>query len=125
MINGRASVKILYQKGRPILGGRGGNCGMSILLDGQRMTMMVEDILNDYDRRDLDRELRSISGPAAKELAIARFLGQRMSLDDVVSVHSVAAVEIYSSSASAPAELQRNAGPSGCGIIALWTGTRQ
>lgn len=122
MINGRGSVKILYERGRPVLGGRGGNCGMSILLDGRLMTMMVEDILNDYARRDLDRELRSGAEP---QQAIARFLGQRSSLDDLVTAHSVAAIEIYSSAASAPAELQRNAGPSGCGIIALWTGTRQ
>lgn len=126
VIDGRASVKIVYQKGRPILSGRGGNCGMTVLLDGQRMTMMVEDILNNYERRDLDRELQRAGGdPGAQEAAIAGFLRLRSSLDDLVTAHSVAAIEIYSSIAAAPAELQRNAGPSGCGIIALWTGTRQ
>lgn len=126
VIDGRASVKIVYQQGRPILSGRGGNCGMSVLLDGQRMTMMVEDILNNYERRDLDRELRRASGnPVAQEAAISGFLRLRSSLDDLVTAHSVAAIEIYSSIASAPAELQRNAGPSGCGIVALWTGPRQ
>lgn len=123
MINGRASVKILYQKGRPILGGRNGNCGMTVLLDGHKMTMMVEDILNNYERRDLERMMASGMDP---EQAIAMFLGQRSSLDDLVTAHSVAAIEIYSSIASVPAELQRNVGPSsGCGLIALWTGSRQ
>lgn len=123
MINGRASVKILYQGGRPILGGRNGNCGMTVLLDGHKMTMMYEDILNSYERRELDRNIRSGMDP---QQAIALFLGQRSSIDDLVSAHSVAAIEIYSSIAAAPAELQRNVGPaSGCGLIALWTGTRQ
>jgi hypothetical protein len=35
------------------------------------------------------------------------------------------AIEIYPSSANAPAELQSLAGRGSCGIVAVWTGPRQ
>jgi hypothetical protein len=48
-----------------------------------------------------------------------------MSIDELITASSVAAIEIYGSVMSAPVELQRVAGSQGCGIIAIWTGSRR
>jgi hypothetical protein len=42
-----------------------------------------------------------------------------------VTAQSIAAIEIYASVASIPAELQRTAGNVQCGLIAIWTGRRR
>lgn len=43
-------------------------------------------------------------------------------IDDLVSGRSVAAIEIYASTANAPAELIPLTGNGSCGIVAIWTG---
>lgn len=93
------------QRGRMILLGRGPQCAMTILLDGQRMTGTLEDAINNPH---LHRERSNL-----------------VSVDDLVPGTSIAAVEVYGSAISAPAELQQVAGAAGCGIVAIWTGGRR
>jgi hypothetical protein len=90
--------------GRAILLGRGPKCAMTVLVDGMLLRGTWEEAIN---RRD--------GGPE----------GTRMYLDDLVPASSVAAIEIYGSNVSAPAELQQIAGGNGCGIVAIWTGGRR
>jgi hypothetical protein len=88
-----------------MLTGRGGNCGMSILLDGMRVTGTYEETL---DNR--------INPPPLSSL---------MSVDNLIPVNGVAAIEIYASVNSIPAELLRSAGNVQCGLVAVWTGRRR
>ncbi len=49
-------------------------------------------------------------------------------IDDIIAAPSIAAIEIYGSAAAVPVELQRVAGSrmaQGCGLIAIWTGSRK
>ena len=88
-----------------MLTGRGGNCGMTILLDGMRMSGTYEETL---DNR--------VNPPPLSSL---------QSVDNLINIQSVAAIEIYASVASIPAELQRSAGNVQCGLVAVWTGRRR
>ncbi len=88
-----------------MLTGRGGNCAMSILLDGMRVTGTFEEILENR-----------INPPPMSSL---------MSVDNLIQMQSVAAIEIYASVNSIPAELQRTAGNVQCGLVAVWTGSRR
>lgn len=117
MLAGESMVKLQLNAGRAILLGRGGSCGMTILVDRVRLTGMVEEAYT-FDGQE---KIRRMGGSWQ---ATQQFLQERQSIDDVVTSLSVAAIEIYATAASAPAELQRVAGPTSCGIIALWTGSR-
>jgi hypothetical protein len=106
MLQGENLVNVQrYDMQRSVLTGRGGMCGMTILLDGMRVTGTFEELLE-----------RRVNPPPASSLS---------SVDDVVQVQSVAAIEIYGSTTSIPAELQRVAGNIQCGLIAVWTGRRR
>ncbi len=118
MLAGESMVKLQLNAGRAILLGRSGSCGLTILVDRVRLTGMVEEAYT-YDGQE---EIRRRGGDWQ---ATQQFLRERQTVDDVVSSLSIAAVEIYASAASAPVELQRAAGPTSCGIIAIWTGSRQ
>ncbi len=106
MLQGENLVRVQrYDMGRAMLTGRGGTCAMSILMDGVRVMGTLEELL---ENRTNPPPVSSLS-----------------SIDDVVQVQSVAAIEIYASVASIPAELQRTAGNVQCGLIAIWTGNRR
>ncbi len=106
MLHGESMVRIQrYDMRRSIVTGRGGQCAMSILLDGQRVTGTMEELLEN-----------KVNPPPASTLT---------SIDDLIQVNSIAAIEIYASAASIPAELQRSLGAGACGMIALWTGRRR
>jgi hypothetical protein len=106
MLQGENLVRVQrYDMQRSVLTGRGGQCGMSILLDGMRVTGTFEELLE-----------RRVNPPPMGSLA---------SIDDVIQVQSVAAIEIYGSNNSIPTELQRVAGNVQCGLIAVWTGRRR
>ncbi len=96
---------VFTQNGRRqiVLAGRGVKCAMTILLDGRRVTGTLEEMIEDPRKNP--------SGLIA--------------VDDLVPASSVAAIELYGSVAMAPVELQRAAGGVGCGIVAIWTGSRQ
>jgi hypothetical protein len=89
-----------------VLLSRNPNCAMTILLDGMRASGTLEEGVG--------------SGPGRPPM------NTLISVDELVQVSSVAAIEIYGSMASAPVELQRAAGNSaGCGLVAIWTGSRR
>jgi hypothetical protein len=106
MLQGENLVRVQrFDMGRAILTGRGGLCGMSILLDGMRVSGTLEELLENR-----------VNPPPVSSL---------ISVDDLVQAQSIAAIEIYASNASIPAELQRTAGNVQCGLIAIWTGNRR
>lgn len=88
-----------------MLTGRGGMCAMSILLDGMRVTGTFEEGMSER-----------INPPPMSSL---------ISVDNLINANNIAAIEIYSSGASIPAELQRTAGNTRCGLVAVWTGRRR
>ncbi|MDQ8153793.1 MAG: hypothetical protein P3B98_03935 [Gemmatimonadota bacterium] len=106
MLAGESMVRLIPFSGpRVIVGGRGPDCAMTILLDGMRVRGTLEELKD-----------RSMRPPDARTL---------MSIDELISASGVAAIEIYGSSISAPAELLRAAGMASCGIVAIWTGARK
>jgi hypothetical protein len=89
---------------RAALAGRNGNCAMTILLDGRRVVGTLEETIED---------------PRAD----ARSL---ISIDDLIPAGSIAAIELYGSASAVPGELQQMAGSKmGCGLIAIWSGSRR
>lgn len=115
MLGGEVQVKLVRQMGKVILSGRGQGCAMTVLIDGQPLRGMVEEV---YTQEGL-AEHRN------RPVEIEKFLRARQTVDDVVSALSVAAIEIYASANSAPVDIQRYAGAEACGIVAIWTGSRQ
>ncbi len=102
-----AFVKVTPADGRQVLMGRGIMCAMTIILDGQLLLGTLEEAVGNP------------RAPPTRSLA---------AIDDIVNIQSVAAIEIYASAAAVPVELQRAAGArmaQGCGLIAIWTGTRR
>jgi hypothetical protein len=78
-----------------------------VLVDGQRLVGTYEEAVGNPNP------------PPTSSLA---------AIDDVISAQSIAAIEIYGSIAAVPIELQRVAGSrmaQGCGLIAIWTGSRR
>ncbi len=96
-----------------VITGRGG-CAMTIVLDGQRMTGVAgENFQGDAPS--------SINGNGTAPIRGS----EGVPLDDLIDGRSVMAIEIYPSTANAPAELQTLGGRGSCGIVAIWTGPRQ
>jgi hypothetical protein len=88
-----------------LMSSRNPNCAMSILIDGARVTGTLEEAIGFGNRPQM---------------------AMLQSIDEVIGIQSVAAIEIYASSMQAPIELQRAVGNSqSCGIVALWTGSRR
>lgn len=106
---GRASIN---GRSVPVMLGRGG-CGMTVLVDGQRVAGMVEEAVGGA--------ATSINSQGTRQAT--RSGG--MDIDQAVAGTSVSAIEIYPSTANAPAELQSLGGRGSCGIIAIWTGPRR
>ena len=101
---------------RPVILGRGG-CAMTILLDGQRVPDMIEEVAREETPTSIDR-----GGTRQNQFKRdADFLD----VDQIVDGASVMAIEIYPSTANAPAELQTLGGRGSCGIVAIWTGPRR
>ncbi len=106
MLQGENAVRIQrLDQNRSMITGRGGQCGYSILLDGNRVTGTYEELLTN-----------KTNPPPVTSL---------IGVDEFITINSVAAIEIYSSAASIPAELQRSLGGGSCGLIAIWTGRRR
>jgi hypothetical protein len=110
-------IRIQRSHNKSILTGRQPGCPIAVILDGQRMTGMVEDL---YTREGQDEVRRMGGGPAGT----SRFLAGRTTVDELISGLSVAAIEIYASATGAPIEIQRTAGTNACGIVMLWSGGR-
>ncbi|MFM2139792.1 MAG: hypothetical protein RLZZ25_57 [Gemmatimonadota bacterium] len=107
VLAGESMVKVTPYNGKAVLMGRGIACAMTILLDGQRLTGTYEEAIGNP------------SPPPMSSLA---------SIDEIINAQSIAAIEVYGSAAAVPAELQRVAGgrmAQGCGLVAIWTGSRR
>lgn len=95
--------------------GRAG-CPMTILLDGQVVRGTAQDVaISEIPTSIVPAGTRSSSGSG----------DSTTSIDDVVDGRTIMAIEVYPSTANAPAELQRASGRGSCGIVALWTGARR
>lgn len=102
--------------GRPVLLGRGG-CAMTLIVDGQRVPGMIEELAVEQVPTSIIRNgTRQSTQQTEKTL---------LDIDQVLDGRSIMAVEIYPSTANAPAELQTLGGRGSCGIVAIWTGPRQ
>jgi len=107
MFAGESFVKVTPMNGKQLLLGRGATCAMTIVLDGHLLTGTLEEAIGNPNP------------PPISSLT---------QVDDVITAGSVAAIEVYASNNSVPVELQRAAGPrmsQGCGLIAVWTGSRR
>ena len=107
VLAGDRFIKVQPMNGKAVLQGRGPLCAMTILLDGQRLLGTYEEAIGNPNP------------PPMSSLA---------AIDDIVTGPSIAAIEIYGSAAAVPVELQRVAGSrmaQGCGLIAIWTGSRK
>jgi len=112
-------VRIRWADGKPVLMGRGGSCPMAVLLDGQPMPGMVEELGTRRGHVEIWWMLLNGMELARAERA---FIATHSSIDELVNPVAVVAVEVYPSVAGAPPELQRTmASEVVCGIIALWT----
>ncbi len=117
LLGGQRFVRLQRYKNRPMLAGRGGNCQFVVLLDGVRLTGMLEEAYTVEGQREIER----LGGG---QQGLDRFMAVRQSIDDVVIATSAQAIEAYASVAAAPAELQSLAGSDACGLMAIWTGRR-
>lgn len=85
---------------------------MTIIVDGQHLKGTAEEGVVADAPTSIGNNRRGGSGGLS-------------SIDDLVNGRSVVAIEVYPSTANAPAELQTLGGRGSCGIIAIWTGSPQ
>lgn len=115
MLQARRSVSVGTivdgMRRRAVIKGRGGGCAMTILLDGVRINGMLED-----PSSNAPTSLRALS-------TSQRDVGHT-SIDELAAAQEIMGIEIYGSTANAPAELIPLTGGGSCGIVALWTGPR-
>lgn len=107
----------------PALLGRG-QCAMTILVDGMRITNTAQElVLNAGAPQSINAAgSRQLSpGNRDQQGQVTNVLG----LDDIVEGRAVMAIEIYPSTANAPAELIPLGGRGSCGFVAIWTGGRR
>lgn len=118
ILTGRRYVRIGNSgemRGRPIVLGRNG-CGMTIILDGQRVNRTLE------QHPTMSAQTSIMGGTGA---GLVKPPAELVSIDEIVDGRAVAAIEIYPSTANAPAELIPLTGGGSCGIVAIWTGVRK
>lgn len=99
-----------------VIVGRGG-CPMNIVLDGQLVRGTAQDVAVS--------EVPQSINPNGTRQSGSDSMAAKVSIDDVVDGRSIMAIEIYSNTANAPAELVRVSGRGSCGIVALWSGARR
>ncbi len=99
---------------RPLVVLGRGRCGMTIIVDGQRLNNTLESTIMPDVPTSLTH--RNQSGVGGANTAI--------SIDEAVAGRTIMAIEIYPSTANAPAELIPLTGGGSCGIVAIWTGPR-
>ncbi len=126
LLEGENLVRVRRLAGRTFVVGRNAQCPAGILVDGQRMLGTIEEIATP----ETESEIRYLMATKFRGRADARDAAERdwastkMSIDEVVTSLSIVAVEVYSSLAAAPAELQRNAPAYACSLVVIWTGRR-
>lgn len=101
-----------------VIVGRGG-CPMNVVLDGQLVRGTAQDVA-------VSSRCRSQINPNGTRQSGNDSMAAKVSIDDVVDGRSIMAVEIYSNTANAPAELVRaSGGRRVVRSVALWTGARR
>lgn len=119
LLQGRRSIRIQVvrtrtsMRGRPIVTGRAG-CAMNIVVDGRFTTGLYG--------RQAGAGVSSIDPNATRQPG--RTGDADPDIDELLDGRAIMAVEIYPSSANAPAELIPPSGRGACGIVAIWTGPR-
>ncbi len=117
MVQGRGSVRLSTIKNRAqpltVILGRGG-CAMTIVVDGQ--------VLKGSAQESVTEQVPTSMFNGGEDEERSRMFP---SVDQLIDLRSVMAIEVYPSTANAPAELQTLSGRGTCGIIALWTGPRR
>jgi hypothetical protein len=126
MLHGESAIRITTVSNRPVVLGRGGNCGMNIILDGHKMTGGMEELKNIDQNPQLRRDMMRVWGNARAEQEVLEEHAKMLtSVDELINAGSVAAIEIYYSAASVPIEFQRMSGKNSCGAIVIWSGARK
>jgi hypothetical protein len=120
IFQGRRTTSIIMFGGggtrqQAVLLGRG-RCAMTIVVDGQQVTNTLQE---------------AVVSAGAPQSMYTRGSSQvspgktTIGLDDIVDGRSVMGIEIYPSTANAPAELIPIGGRGSCGFVAIWTGPRR
>jgi len=115
-----ASISYVGANRQAVILGRGG-CVMTVLLDGSRLNNTAQDVMAEEGPTSISNLSRAQRSTAERE----ELLSRNPSIDELVSGREVSAIEIYSSMANAPSELVQLTGGGGCGVVAIWTGSRQ
>lgn len=108
ILRSRQYARLAGGHGPPAILGRGG-CGMNIVVDGKFVRTVEQTVVGEAPTSINAMGTGSRGGP---------------SVDQLVNGLSVMAIEIYPSSANAPAEIIPVSGRGSCGIVAIWTGGR-
>jgi hypothetical protein len=128
LLSGISFITIQREGGKPFLIGRG-RCAVTVLVDGRRQRGMVEEIATPEGEQELMRMKLMLPASIQEEerLGVARreFINARLSIDDLISPGTIAAIEAYASANQAPLEFRNEAMTPSCAIIAIWTGSRQ
>lgn len=122
VFQGRRTTSIMMVGGlggglrqQAVLLGRG-RCAMTIVVDGRQVTNTLQDLVVSAGAPQsmFPRGSSQVSGGKTT-----------IGLDDIVDGRSVMGIEIYPSTANAPAELIPIGGRGSCGFVAIWTGPRR
>lgn len=124
---GKRFIKVVPAGPRgSVLQGRAG-CAVTVLLDGQPVRgngKWVEPLVSNLPGPTGSKDGKTGQAARADVSTGGGTYGRSAALiiDDIVNIGSVAAIEMYASANSAPAELMTNWTP--CGVVAIWTGAR-
>lgn len=107
-------------RGGVVAKGNGGTCFMAVLLDGRPLCPRA----GCHTTPATAQNAPQMTAPPHDASAGAETLDDiAVDLDQYVDVNDLAAIEVYARGGNMPVSLQAN--DSACGVIALWTGSRQ
>jgi hypothetical protein len=108
-------VERQYGKGgnKSYVVGRGGLCALGLVVDGQRVEVA------NPSNESLQPRIYSVIGGRVQNATQSKSAGITETIDDVVPVSSIGAVEVYASASSVPNELHHLT--DACGLIVVWT----
>jgi hypothetical protein len=102
--------------------GNGGTCFMTVLLDGHRLCP-DKGCNNDTGGSTPNYIGRPPVATNAAEYAAQQAPPPTVNIDQYIAANDVVAIEVYARGGNMPISLQ--ADDSACGVIAIWTGSRQ
>lgn len=122
LVQGSRYLRFQNVKGKTVMLGRsvgvnsgsGDYCPMNVLLDGMRIN-------GDVVATGGGGAPTSMSPMASGRTQDDKYVA----IDELLSGGEVSAIEVYPSTANAPARLQPLTGGGSCGLVAIWTGGRQ